>query len=125
MENIQHDYKKEYEGFITAFTELKNDLTTDSGDIASKRIMEIEGMNFRIGMIISELDSETVDNYLMIKEDITKARTDKQCEFMADYAIRSKYGISNTHFKHLNKAFISVIQSFKKRLKQLDWERYQ
>lgn len=118
------EYQKEYNEYVAKFTELKKDLTTNSGDVASVRIMEIEGMNFRVGQIIAELEAETADEYIRLKESST-IMTDKQAQVKADLAIRARHGISLTHFINMNKAFQSTIQSFKKRLRQLEWERYQ
>lgn len=117
-------YLEEYNDCIKQFAQLKKDLTTPSGDVASKRIMEIEGMNFRIAEIIANLEVEKVDEYIKIKTNPDIITTDKTSDYMADLEVRRRHGISLTHFINMNKAFQSVIQSFKKRLKQLEWERW-
>lgn len=116
-------YYEEYKEYLTAFTELKKDLISQSGDIISERMMQLEGYSFRLGQIIADLDAEHVDYYLAVKES-EKFTTDKQAEHLADLGIRSKYTVSLKHFVNMNKSFQAVIQSFKKRLKQLEWERY-
>ena len=109
----QLTYRQEYDKYLKSFDDLKKNMTSDSGDLISKSVVNLAGMNFRIGQIIADLLLEYAE---VFGEGKKHDFTDKAAKESACLSINNSHKISLRHFESMRKDFDEMIKCLKKRL---------
>lgn len=82
-------------------------------------LVEIDGMKFRIGQIIADLE---IDYNQLFSEVKKEGVTDKHAKAEVDRMITTKYGKSSKHFERLHEDMDSLVKSLKYRINVLSRE---
>jgi Leucine-rich repeat (LRR) protein len=104
---------QEYKKYIDKFNNYVQSVRSDSPELVSLAMVDLQGIKFRLGQILAELESEFNINFANAK---TADITDKLAEAKAKMEIELKHGISKNHIERAYKDLDGLVQTLKKRL---------
>ena len=113
--------KEEYDKYIGYFNANKAKITGDSPNEISEAMANLQGICFRVGQVIADLEVQALYAYREIRKDV---KTDAEAKKLAQLQIYEEYTISQLHFENLHKDLDKLVQVLKKRLAVLSAEMY-